>query len=315
MATPSGAVFLVGGIICSLLPPSPPMAGRLIGGSFCVPALLHFMQCRLRCLGRGGCCAAQLRCLLLLADGGSLALADALPPYSCSLVDALPPVVTSSLADALPLFLYAGGYFAAVVVLFGGCFATVSCFKLALLGIFGDNFLCRSSSSGGFCLGGLCGESSPSVFPLLPACCISGYGRMCACLYFFFSVSFIFSPLCSCVGQVLFGRNKFVSVTAFFLMKNVLRHGREKEDNSGEASSDQVLLKGDNSGEGNSDQVLLKKSGGGPERSRYMYRLMTFVLKYDKMEDLRVKCCRVRYYNVPKKASPEFGENPAAFWL
>jgi len=87
------------------------------------------------------------------------------------------------------------------------------------------------------------------------------------------------------------------------------------EDNSGEASSDQVLLKGDNSGEGNSDQVLLKKSGGGPERSRYMYRLMTFVLKYDKMEDLRVKCCRVRYYNVPKKASPEFGENPAAFWL
>jgi len=229
MATPSGAVFLVGGIICSLLPPSPPMAGRLIGGSFCVPALLHFTQCRLRCLGRGGCCAAQLRCLLLLADGGSLALADALPPYSCSLVDALPPVVTSSLADALPLFLYAGGYFAAVVVLFGGCFATVSCFKLALLGIFGDNFLCRSSSSGGFCLGGLCGESSPSVLPLLPACCFSGYGRVCACLYFFFSVSFIFSPLCSCVGQVLFGRNKFVSVTAFFLMKNVLRHGREKK--------------------------------------------------------------------------------------
>ena len=151
-----------------------------------------------------------------------------MPPYSCSLVDALPPVVTSSLADALPLFLYAGGYFAAVVVLFGGCFATVSCFMLALLGIFGDNFLCRSSSSGGFCLGGLCGESSPSVLPLLPACCISGFGRMCACLYFLFSVSFIFSPLCPCVGQVLFGRNKFVYVTAFFLMKNVLRHGREK---------------------------------------------------------------------------------------
>ena len=28
--------------------------------------------------------------------------------------------------------------------------------------------------------------------------------------------------------QVLFGRNKVVSITAFFLMKNVLRHGREK---------------------------------------------------------------------------------------
>jgi len=116
------------------------MAGRLIGGSFCVPALLHFTQCRLRCLGHGGCCAAQLRCLLLLADGGLLALVDALLSYSCSLVDALPPVVTSTLADALPLFLYAGGYFATVVVLFGGCFATVSCFMLALLGIFGDNF-------------------------------------------------------------------------------------------------------------------------------------------------------------------------------
>ena len=87
------------------------MAGRLVGGSSCVPVLLHFTHCRLGGLGRGG----------LLADGGSLALADGLPPYSCSLVDALPPVVTSSLADALPLFLYAGGYFAAVVVLFGGC--------------------------------------------------------------------------------------------------------------------------------------------------------------------------------------------------
>ena len=38
----------------------------------------------------------------------------------------------------------------------------------------------------------------------------------------------IFSSLCSCVGQALFGRIKFVSVTDFFLMKNVLRHGREK---------------------------------------------------------------------------------------
>ena len=126
----------------------------------------------------------------------SSTLADALPPWLCYSIDVWPPSRASCLLSLASL-------------------ATI--------------FLCRSSSSGGFCLGGLCGESSPSVFPLLPACCISGYGRMCACLYFFFSVSFIFSPLCSCVGQVLFGRNKFVSVTAFFLMKNVLRHGREKE--------------------------------------------------------------------------------------
>ena len=34
--------------------------------------------------------------------------------------------------DALPQFLYPGGCFAAVVMLFGGCFATVSCFVLTL---------------------------------------------------------------------------------------------------------------------------------------------------------------------------------------
>jgi len=45
------------------------MASRLIGGSSWVPALLHFTHCHLESLGCGG----------LLADGGSLALADALP--------------------------------------------------------------------------------------------------------------------------------------------------------------------------------------------------------------------------------------------
>ena len=65
-----------------------------------------------------------------------------------------------------------------------------------------------------------------------------GSGVACCCsvlsLYFFLLVcAFIqcfsvFSPLCSCVDQALFGRIKIVSVTAFFLMKNVLRHGREK---------------------------------------------------------------------------------------
>ena len=149
-----------------------------------------------------------------------------MPP--CSLVDALPPVVTSSLADALPLFLYSGGCFAAVVVLFGRCFATVSCFVLLFLGIFGDSFLCRSCSSGGLCLGGLFGVSSLSMLLLLSACCVSGYGRFVCSSVLFLQCFFIFSPLSSCIGQVLFGRHKFVSVTAFFLMKNMLRHGVEK---------------------------------------------------------------------------------------
>lgn len=43
---------------------------------------------------------------------------------------------SSALADALPLFFYSGGCFAVVVVLFGRCFATVSC--LLFIGIFGD---------------------------------------------------------------------------------------------------------------------------------------------------------------------------------
>ena len=53
----------------ALSPSVPPLAGRLVDGSSCVPALLHFTHCHLESLGCGG----------LLADGGSLALADALP--------------------------------------------------------------------------------------------------------------------------------------------------------------------------------------------------------------------------------------------
>ena len=48
------------------------------------------------------------------------------------------------------------------------------------------------------------------------------------CVYVFFQCFSIVSLLCSCVCQALFGRIKIVSVTAFFLMKNVLRHDREK---------------------------------------------------------------------------------------
>ena len=47
----------------------------------------------------------------------------------------------------------------------------------------------------------------------------------CVCVS---SVFLFFSLLCSCVSQALFGLIKIVFVIAFFLMKNVLRHGREK---------------------------------------------------------------------------------------
>ena len=64
--------------------------------------------------------------------------------------------------------------------------------------------------------------SSPCCLLLSVLLCVLA----CVCVFQCFSV---FNPLCSCVGQALFGRIKFVSVTAFFLMKNVLRHGREKD--------------------------------------------------------------------------------------
>jgi len=54
---------------------------------------------------------------------------------------------------------------------------------------------------------------------------LSLYFLVCVYLFQYFS---IFSLLCYCVGQALFGRIKIVSVIAFFLMKNVLRHGRNR---------------------------------------------------------------------------------------
>ena len=89
-----------------------------------------------------------------------------------------------------------GGCFAAVVVLFGGCFATVSC--LLSLGIFSDSIfsLCRFSSSVGLHLGGMCGVP----FPYVLFCCPSfrGYGRLCVCLYFFLVFLYLYSFVFLC---------------------------------------------------------------------------------------------------------------------
>ena len=54
------------------------------------------------------------------------------------------------------------------------------------------------------------------VLPVvLAAACVVGVSFFCVCAFFHcFSV---ISPLCSCVGQALFGRIKIVSVTVFFL--------------------------------------------------------------------------------------------------
>ena len=65
----------------------------------------------------------------------------------------------------------------------------------------------------------------PPCFFCCPPVVLVATAVSCVRLYSFFSVSLSLVLLCSCVSQVLFGRNKFVSVTAFFLMKNVLSHG------------------------------------------------------------------------------------------
>ncbi|CAN6162941.1 unnamed protein product [Urochloa humidicola] len=81
-----------------------------------------------------------------------------------------------------------------------------------------------------------------------------------------------------------------------------------------EENACQVKIKEDKA-----DQVLLDSPevvGGVPQHGRYMYRLMTFSLKYDKMDDLRVKRGRVRYYEVPNTVPAEsIREDPVAFWL
>ena len=63
-----------------------------------------------------------------------------------------------------------------------------------------------------------------------PYCLLLSVLSFCvlACVWFF-QCFFVFSPLCFCVGQALSGHIRILSVIAFFLMKNVLRHGREKK--------------------------------------------------------------------------------------
>ena len=59
---------------------------------------------------------------------------------------------------------------------------------------------------------------------LLVVVCVVVVSRLCV----FFQRFSIFIPLCSCVGQTRFGRIKIMSVIAFFLIKNVFKHGCEK---------------------------------------------------------------------------------------
>ena len=138
----------------------------------------------------------------------------------------------SGLADALPppscwLKFASGGCFAAVVGCSGGCFATFV--RPLTFGPWTLLFLLAGSVVGFWFVVWVV----PFVIPVLLCCC-----SWCLCVFLsvcmFFQYFSIFNPLCFCVCQALFGRIKIVSVTAFFLMKNVLRHGREKNSHNSE---------------------------------------------------------------------------------
>jgi len=109
--------------------------------------------------------------------------------------------------DALPQFLYPGGCFAAVVMLFGGCFALFRASCLLSIGILVYP-LCRFISSGDLLFGWKFGVSSPCC--LLSPCC------RCVFLCAFLRCLSVVSSLCTCVGQVVFGRIKIVSVVFVF---------------------------------------------------------------------------------------------------
>ena len=155
MVTPSGAVFLVGGIIRLLLPPLCPHGwspNRWFILGTCLASFYTLSSWKSRqwwIVGRGGCFASVIMlsggCFATVLFGGCFA--------TC-------------------------GYFE-----FGGCFAAITLLwrmlcrrghdirwmlrhrfllRACSLGIYGDSILCRSCS-GGLCFGGLFGESSPFV--------------------------------------------------------------------------------------------------------------------------------------------------------
>lgn len=104
--------------------------------------------------------------------------ADALPPWLFVLADALSSWFFV-LADALPPIFNSDGCFVVVIVSFGGCLAPFSC--LLYLGINGDDV---------------------SLLQVQLRRCLFGTIGLCCAFLQFFS---IFSHLCSCVGQSLFG--------------------------------------------------------------------------------------------------------------
>ena len=116
-----------------------------------------------------------------------------------------------------------GGCFAAVVVCSGGCFATF--FRLLTFAPWSLWFLLAGSVVG-FWLEEWVVSFVFSVLLCCCSCCHCVFSFVCA----FFPVFLFFSPLCSCIGQALLVRINIMSVTAFLLMKNMLRYSRDKKD-------------------------------------------------------------------------------------
>ena len=128
---------------------------------------------------------------------------NALPPLLVW-ADALPPWFFFTLADALPL--------------------GISVLRRRLCNHSVLRFFFAGSSVAMMWVPLVCGLSA-----LFSPCCLLLYVlSLCLVCVCFFSVSLFSFLLCSCVGQTRFGRIKIMSVIAFFLIKNVFKHGCEK---------------------------------------------------------------------------------------
>ncbi|CAN6309354.1 unnamed protein product [Urochloa humidicola] len=114
------------------------------------------------------------------------------------------------------------------------------------------------------------------------------------------------------------GRSEFCLVECVFIEDE--RHGdldlEDGDDCADEDMSDGDLdeddgSSGDERGDGEQEDEQ------DPSRlRRYLFRLTTFNLKYDKNGDLTTGCsCRVRYYRVPHESSEAVLSNPVAFWM
>ncbi|CAL4944356.1 unnamed protein product [Urochloa decumbens] len=107
------------------------------------------------------------------------------------------------------------------------------------------------------------------------------------------------------------GRSEFCLVECVSVFIEDERHG---DDCADEDTSD---WEDDDGSSGDGRDNCMQQDEQDVSRPRlYLFRLITFYLKYDKNADLTTgTSCRVRYYRVPKDSTEALLSNPVAFWM